>query len=239
MTRCSQVFLVICSLLVALAPGCVAAQRLTAPCRASARTMHLDASLRAIVGIPATTVVTGHTVRIEWEVAGQFFDLDAYLVVGLPEAMRFRGDGFIALPPNARAPRSITSNESTTRLIVPLTGSLANTKGSADLMFFERGMKSVGWEIVQVPRSDQVRCLETVIARGSFNTDVRYGQPQIVTQDRFAEGPPKSTYLSNDGRFLLLEFANRYQVVNKATAPRLLFECCSTSRKPEPVSCWT
>jgi hypothetical protein len=86
----------------------------------------IDASLRAIVGIPATSVVTGHTIRIEWEVAGQFFDLDAYLVVGLPEAMRFRGDGFIALPPNARAPRSITSNESTTRLIVPLNFSPAS-----------------------------------------------------------------------------------------------------------------
>ena len=228
MTRYSQVFIVIYSLLVALAPECAAAQHLTAPCRANARTINLDASLRAIVRILPTTAVTGRAIQIEWDVGGQFRDWDAYLVVGLPEAMRLQGDGFIALPPNARAPRSIASNESATRLIIPLTGSLANTKGSADLIFFEQGMKSVGWEIVQVPMSSGAPCLESVIARGSFNIDVRYGQPQIVTQDRFAEGLPESTYLSSDGRFLLLQFADRYQLINKATGD-IIFDHAGTS----------
>jgi len=111
---------------------------------------------------------------------------------------------------------------------VPLTGSLANTEGSADLFFFERGSKSVAWEIVQLPLTVEARCVETVTARGNFSVDIRYGQPQIVTQDRFAEGQPKSTYRSNDGRFLLLEFADRYQVINKTTGD-LLFDHAGTS----------
>ena len=188
----------------------------------------LDPSLRANVRVLATAPVTGEATRLEWEVAGQYHGRDAYLVIGLPEAMRFKGDGFIALPPHARAPRSIKSSEDATRLIVPLTGSLANTKGSADLLFFERGRKSLTWEIVQLPSTGEAHCFETLMAHGRFSVDVRYGQPQIVTQDRFAEGPPKSTYLSNDGRFLLLEFADRYQVINKTTGD-LLFDHAGTA----------
>jgi caspase domain-containing protein len=229
MIRCSQVIVVNCFLLAAtIAPDGADAQSLAAPCRATARTTNLDPSLRANVSVPATSVVTGEATKLEWEVAGQFRGRDAYLVIGLPEATRFAGSGFVALPPNARAPRSIRSGESATRLIVPLTGSLANTKGSADLLFFERGRKSVAWEIVHLPLTVEARCLETVTARGSFSVDIRYGQPQIVTQDRFAEGQPKLTYLSNDGRFLLLEFADRYQVINKTTGD-LLFDHAGTS----------
>jgi hypothetical protein len=228
MTRLPQVILGICFFSAAIASDCADAQSLAAPCRATAQTINLDPLLRANVRVPATSAVTGEATQLEWEVSDQFHGQDAYLVVGLPEAMRFQGDGFIALPPNARAPRSIKSSESATRLIVPLTGSLANSKGSADFLFFERGRKSVAWEIVQLPPNGKAHCLETVIARGSFSVDVRYGRPQIVTQDRFAEGPPKSTYLSNDGRFLLLEFANRYQVINKTTGD-LLFDHAGTT----------
>jgi hypothetical protein len=228
MAQCTQFILRVCFFAIAIVTNCAAAERSAPPCRATTQIVSIDPSLSTSVRASTSGAVTGEPTSLEWDIVGRFRNQDAYLVIGTPEAIRFQGDGFIALPPKARAPRSIKSSGDTTRLIIPLTGPLANTKGAAKLLFFESGAKTLSWEIVQLPSGNDSPCPETVVSRGYLTIAVQFGHPQIVTQNRFAEGSPKSTYVSNDDRFLLLEFPDRYQVVDKKTG-NLLFDHDGTS----------
>jgi hypothetical protein len=197
------------------------------PCRVTAQETALEASIRPIFKL-AGNAATGEPAALEWNISNPSISRDAYLVVALPEAIRLRGNGFIAVPPNARATRSIRSDSDKTRLIVPLTGPLANTKGAAELIFFESGPKRLDWTIVQLPSGESIPCVERVLLRGQLQVDVRLGAPQLVTQNRYPVDSPKSTYVSADSRFLLQEFNDRYQIIDRATGD-LLFDHAGTS----------
>jgi hypothetical protein len=67
------------------------------------------------------------------------------------------------------------------------------------------------------------QCLEHVLASGTFPLDVKLGPAQLISQDRFATGTPKSTYLSPDTRFMLLDFGAIYRLMDRTTGD-LLFE---------------
>jgi hypothetical protein len=206
----------------------VAQEPLRGPCRVSASTVDVTPTVEAKIETDAKAAITGEPISLKWDVRTDSLANDVYLVVELPNAIRFRGDGFVALPPNARAPRSIRTGEGSTRLITPLAAPIANPTGMAELVFFESGVQRVEWQIVQLPPDNVNPCIERTISKGEFSVEVRLGRPQLVTQNHFAVGTPKQTYISNDLRYLLLEFTDRYQVLDQATGD-LLFDHGGTS----------
>jgi hypothetical protein len=105
-------------------------------CRVTSRSLNIDRTIAPSINFGSSTdIASGSEVSLFWEVPGIRSPGDTFLIVGMPESVRFKGDGFIALPSNARAPRSIQSNRTNTRIIVPLSGALANPAGSASVFF--------------------------------------------------------------------------------------------------------
>jgi hypothetical protein len=185
------------------------------------------------VSLGSGAAITGRPVQLKWDVPPTKQGAERFLVIALPEAVRFGGDGFIALPPNDRAPRSIRSGQDRTRLIVPLSGPLANPKGSATIIFYESGSEQLSWNIVQIHSGTDNTCIEQSVSKGSIDSDVRLGQPHLLTQNRFSEGDPLEVYGSNRDRFLLLQFADRFQILNKKTGD-LILDHDGTSAKFSP-----
>src|SRR5437016_3851045 len=86
-------------------------------CRSDGTSVSLDPKYSANLKLTNSTGTTGEAFHLSWEVAAIPPDADSYLVVGLPEAVRFSGDGFVALPPRARAPRSLKTELDSSRMI--------------------------------------------------------------------------------------------------------------------------
>jgi hypothetical protein len=198
------------------------AQGLLGPCQITDEITKINLSRQPSVAV-SKNVSAGDPISLNWSVPKPPQDNASYLIFGFPEATRFRGDGFIALLPNARAPHSLRSRREETRLVVPLTGDLANLRGIATVTFFESGARQIHWAIVDVEPTGQSHCRERIISFGAISVEIGLGKPQIFTQDVFNDDQPMATYVSNDNRFYLREYANRYEVVRSDNGG-LLFE---------------
>jgi hypothetical protein len=203
----------------------------TPPCRVSEQVTDIESSRQPRISVLNSTL-SGDPLSLKWSVPEPRPNGDAYLIIGFPEETRFRGDGFVALQPKARAPRSLKSHEEETRLVVPLTGDLANLNGAAEAIFFESGLKKIQWEIVDIDSA--ASCRETIRAQGEATVTVRLGAPQIFPQNAFEEDQPLRTLTSNDKRFLIREFANRFQVIESVSGNRI-FERAGTSPRFSPT----
>jgi hypothetical protein len=225
--RCEKLFLNFSAVVVLWIFGSYPALAATEPCQVADQISTIDASRRPDVSMPSSAS-TGDPVSLSWKVPGSPKNDGSYLIVGFPEPTSFRGDGFVALTPKARAPHSIKSREELARLVVPLTGDLANLNGVATITFFESGMKRLGWTLVEVETTGTDTCRERTLSFGEITIDVGSGKPEILTQDVFDDELPISSYLSNDKRFLIREYASRYEVVRPDTSDAL-FEHAGTS----------
>ncbi|TYL92736.1 caspase family protein [Bradyrhizobium rifense] len=193
-----------------------------AECRATSGADKIDSTLHAAVTI-RNDARTGQPSTLSWQISKSPELRDSFLVVGFPGTTRFGGDGFVALPPTARAPRSIRAYEEKTRLIVPLSSSTPSTTGSAKIIFYNAGATKITWSIVGLPpRGAPPPCVEANFLNGILDVQVTSGPPQFVAQDRFSSGDPKFTFVSNHSKFLLSVFQDRYQVIEKNTGDLVL-----------------
>jgi hypothetical protein len=124
-------------------------------CRSDGTNISLDPKVSANLKLTSSTGTTGEAFHLSWEVVAIPSDADSYLVVGFPEAVRFSGDGFVALPPRARAPRSLKSELGSSRIIVPLRHFSKTRNGSAEVSFFVSGVQQIRWSIVQLSTSEE------------------------------------------------------------------------------------
>ncbi|MBR0820321.1 caspase family protein [Bradyrhizobium liaoningense] len=207
------------------------AEQPAAPCRVNSQKSASDPALKLDVSLDPVAK-TGQPSKLSWNVSQSTHSGDLYLIVATPSATRFSGDGFIAVPAGARAPRSIKAHAGQTRLVAPLAGAVANPQGSASILFYATGQQKIDWAIVEIS-SGNTLCNETLRAQGSASVNVLSGSPQFVAQDRFATGDPKSSTVSSDGRTVLFEFADRYQVFDKESGD-LLVELAGTSPRFSP-----
>lgn len=219
-------------LLILLLTGAAHSQEKRSLCRAVAQTV-------SALPIPGTHIsarknaMTGEATEISWRVPTGSTG-NSYLVLGFPTATRFQGDGFVATPPQARAPQSIKAQSNKTRVIIPLTGTLKNPEGSLLALFYATGVAEINWEIVELAINGSGACTETARSQGMLSIQITSGPPQFITQDRFAAGAPKSTFISRDNTRLLLDFGDRYQIVDNQTGD-LLFERSGTSPRFSPT----
>jgi hypothetical protein len=165
---------------------------------------------------------TGKPVGIKWHLSRATGGRDRFLIVGFPEAVRFSGDGFIAVNRGSRAPRSLQTLADNTRLIVPIGGAYANLSGSAAMEFFAAGPVVLPWSIVELQPDGRERCVEVVLQTGALNLNVSPGALELTLQDRFATGAPTASYISPDRALVLSEFEDRYQVHDQSTGDLLL-----------------
>jgi hypothetical protein len=139
-----------------------------------------------------------------------------FLVLSLPERIRFAGAGFIALPPGAKAPYEITHAQDRMRVFIPLHDP-GHSAGQLDLLPWLTRDLTIDWALVGVPEGPKGTAPAQVLTGAPVTVALAAGQPRLVVQDPFDTTPPQERILSNSGEFLLEVHDGRYRVLDART----------------------
>lgn len=139
----------------------------------------------------------------------------SYLVLSMPDRVRFAGEGFLALAPGEDAPLDIPLWRDKMRVFVPLD----NARQSADPLTvtpYLLGSLPVEWAIVHFPMPNPSGEMQT-ISKGAVAFHVRPGQPRVIVQDLASTETPQATVVSNSGEFRLDIFDGHFRVSDLTT----------------------
>ncbi len=142
----------------------------------------------------------------------------SYLVIGLPTAVRFEGDGFIALAPGERAPFDIGFAAARMRAVVPLHLA-GNSDGRLRVLPYVSGAVRLDWAIVAVPTPGQP---PQMLAQGSLPLQLAPGRPRVIVQDSYSTERPHSQRSSPDGTARLDIFDGWFRLVDSRTGALIL-----------------
>ena len=154
---------------------------------------------------------SGRPFSLAWTSSHRDCDLPHYLIVALPERVRFSGDGAIALAPGERAPYDIGYRADAMRLAVPLHLEEARA-GALSVIPFLTGTFGIDWAVV-VPEAGGARILEG----DSIRPELKAGSPKIVVQDLYAAERPVETARSGSGDYRLDIFEGYFRVTDTLT----------------------
>ena len=154
---------------------------------------------------------SGNPFSLSWR--SDAFDCDAahYLIIALPERVRFSGEGAFALAPNESAPFEIAYRADAMRLAVPLHEE-GGSAGAISVIPFITGTLALDWAIAIVEPGGT-----RIVEGGSVNAELNAGQPKIVIQDIYASERPTETVLSASGDFRLDVFNGFFRVTDTLT----------------------
>ncbi|WP_449409297.1 caspase family protein [Methylobacterium komagatae] len=149
-----------------------------------------------------------------------------YLVVAVPDATRMAGTGFLALPPQTRAPFDLGLWIDRTRILVPLHLHVLN-EGAIEIHPAPAGEFALEWRTIELQSSTAVprkqsdllsgRWSEHPEGRGAAKRAVPAGPPRIHVEDHFAGRPSGRVVLSPDRRTELQDFGSFYRIVDRVT----------------------
>lgn len=141
-----------------------------------------------------------------------------WLILAMPERVRFAGEGFFALAPGERAPFGIGFGQERMRAVIPLH---IAPEGTLDILPWLIGPFALDWALVHVPVAEGEGGAPQVHAGGGMTLDVRPGPPEVVVQDPFDTALPEEVILSNSGEFLLEVFDGHYRARDAGTGALL------------------
>ena len=205
---------------------------------------HQLASLARTVSVDIVApqnLAAGGSIGVAWNVTGSFpAKAPVYLVLSVPGEVRFKvaplavqadaGNvapsgttiatlpGFIALPPQARAPLGLTFGETTSRALVPLHQPGVMRQASFEVQQFAAGDLTVKAAIVAVTACGERELVPTV----GKSLTIAPGRPEIVVQDPFDVERPQRVIVSAGRRYRANIFEDRYRVYDIETGARLV-----------------
>lgn len=156
-------------------------------------------------------IESGKPFKIVWTSGRSHCDTPHYLIVALPERVRFSGDGAIALAPGERAPYGIAYKVDAMRLAIPLHDKSARA-GMLSVIPFLIGSVGIDWAVATADAGG-ARILEG----GSIRLDLKAGAPKIVVQDIYAAERPAETIRSASGDYQLDIFEGYFRVTDTLT----------------------
>lgn len=159
---------------------------------------------------------SGEPFTLEWASTAPACDAPHYLLVALPERVRFSGDGAIALAPGERAPHDIPYRTEAMRLAIPLYAG-ADPNGALSVIPYVAGSMAMEWAVAVIGE-DGFRVLEG----RSLRLDLTSGAPKIVVQDVYAAEWPLETVASASGDYRLDIFSGHFRVTDTATGALVL-----------------
>jgi len=165
-----------------------------------------------------TAAQSGSPVTLVW--AGPSLDGtscfgSSYLVLSMPERVRFAGEGFLVIAPGEDAPLDIGLWKEKLRVFVPFS----KTPQGAELLTLTSyllGELPVEWAIIHLPMPNPSGEMQT-ISKGTVALHVRPGQPRVIVQDLASTETPREIVLSNSGEFRLDIFDGHFRVSDLAT----------------------
>jgi Caspase domain len=185
-----------------------------AEARGFARGITIDFSLpeRSRAGLPIT---------IDWRKNAEYPEarprVPLYLMLSAPPETRFAGRGFVVLAPGAAGPYGMRIGLDRARAFVPLHRGIDTARaGTVSITPYQAGARVYEWAIVTGGS-----CGEHALAQGQQSVDVVPGRAELVVQDRFMTEAPKERTRSRSGKYDLLTYSGRYEVVEAASGIKI------------------
>lgn len=152
----------------------------------------------------------GEPFSIAWTAEALDCDGPLYLIVAIPERVRFKGEGFVALAPGEPAPFDIGFGSERMRLAIPLH--IDETRnGIAEVTPYLNGDFEIDWRLT-APHAQPA-----TLASGGMSLSIGVGRPKIVVQDVHATDTPISVTTSPDGAFVASAFDGHFRVIDAET----------------------
>ncbi len=170
------------------------------------------------VSVPEGLTVQAESLRaFTWKTSGAPPLGPAYLVLATDAPARFRGTGFYALTPEAKAPFRIKQFLKDTRVIIPLHVKGTPQNGEIKIRPLIAGPLKVSAAII-----GYTQCGENPDpAPIAFDMTVEPGAPEIVIADRFDLAKPDQIIASPDGTRRIEIYGPRYHLIDAATGALL------------------
>ncbi len=154
----------------------------------------------------------GRNIQLEWQSSRIEKNLPVYLMISFDQPVRFEGNGFYPLMPNAKAGFGIEWNNELTRAIVPLYGRGASSKGQVIFKPLLEGNLNLEWGIAGYVRKCQQEITKTLGNR----------QYQVVVPAKFEVAvnepaslqTPVKVLLSPDGKKHVKVFKDWFRLVD-------------------------
>lgn len=184
---------------------------MAAPFSAKAKESCADISADDVTVRAPENARSGEPFTLEWASTAPECAAPHYLLVVLPERVRFSGDGAIALAPSERTPHDIPYRMEAMRLAIPLHAG-ADAEGALSVLPYVAGSMAMEWAVA-VAGEGGPRVLEG----RSLRLDLASGAPKIVVQDVYAAEWPLETVTSASGDYRLDIFSGHFRVTDTAT----------------------
>ncbi|MCB2052398.1 MAG: hypothetical protein KDE63_13315, partial [Novosphingobium sp.] len=178
------------------------------------------------VSVDRTEVRAGDYVTVNWSGNTLTELVPAYLIVATDAPVRFKGEGFYALMPNAIGPFGIETFKDRTRAIVPLYGKGAQKAGAIPIEGILAGRIPLEYAVIGWQRRCQVESAEAV-SLGEVKVKPA-GAPVIDLDDRLAVEQPERYLVNADGTRLIDERENGTWRLLDAETLQVIFEGTGT-----------
>ncbi len=194
------------------------------------RTSQLVSGVKLTRSKPTESIASGEALALSWSVGAEIdvkCKTPLYLLLSFPNSVRFSGDGFFALMPEAKGPFGINHDKDRVRVFVPLHLGKPTRNGTLLMTFYQTGQWPISAALVEVPAWTSPplhaanlagdRPIVAPLAGSPFVVDVRAGSPRIVVQDQYTTETPVRTAVANSGDYVLQVFPEYYRVLDHKT----------------------
>ena len=184
---------------------------------------HVVEAHRAItVNVDAVDATVGLPFRVSWRMPAAIRDpaAPAYLIVAVPDVVRFGNGSFFTLRPGARAPFGIDFGKNLTRAVVPLHSVFSETEGEIEIVPYRAIELQLTWALIYPGK-----CQDKIVAGPHTATArVKAGAVQLITQDEFSPVRPVSVRRAYSGRYEIRIHKDRFEVIEPRTGELILSE---------------
>ena len=191
-----------------------------AGCDAETRQLGAFAASVSVKVIASEPVIAGDPVTVAWSVAPSALTPTSkiYLMVTMPDAVRFGGTGFVTYPGGIDGPAGIDFDKAVMRVVTPLHIPGNPTSGQYEIKPYREGPFELRWSVVAATKCGGVRLTEPK----AFAATVESSRGSIVVHDLYDFTVARSVIESIDGRYRLQSYDGFYQVFDKASGAKIV-----------------
>jgi len=178
----------------------------------------VDASLArmrdgARVALPSSGVSVGESTPVVYAVPAPPARLPVFLMMSFDRPVRFGGEGFYALMPEAQAAFGIGWAKQATRIVVPLYVAGARLEGSFEVTALTPEPMTVEAALVSPSGCGE----KAVILAAGHRVTPAVGAPRILVEDEFTLEAPVAAYDSPRGDRWLAVYEDRFRIMSSET----------------------
>ena len=182
-----------------------------------------------IPGIRNGIVPVNDYLDVSWKAKGNLVspgdETYEFIVFSMPNTVRFKGTGFLMLPPETTLPFGFKLNDDRLRVLFPLYLLKDATQGAFQVRPLLAGDFTLQWEYVTVKKNGQIEQRSSQAAQEpqTVTFEVRDMRPQIIVQDKVGIETPEQVIVSPSGEYEARVFKERFQLLYAKTGD-MIFE---------------